>query len=120
MRVSAAGPDDVDAYIAGFEPSVQALLRDVRAAIRTAIPEARETIKYGMPTYVLNGNVVSFGAYKKHIGLYPVPRGDEAFERDIARYRAARSSLRLPLDEPVPASLIERMVRLLAVRPTGG
>ena len=104
-------PADVDDYIAGFPPEVRELLEKVRKAIRKAAPDAVETIKYGIPTYVLNGNLVSFAGYKQHIGVYPIPAGDAAFQADLAPHRTMKSTARFPLDEPVPYDLIGRLVR---------
>ena len=63
----------IDAYIANFPEEVQEILEKIRNLIRTAAPEAEETIKYGIPTFTLKGNLVHFAAYKHHIGFYPTP-----------------------------------------------
>jgi uncharacterized protein YdhG (YjbR/CyaY superfamily) len=104
---------NIDDYIAGFPPDVQAILQKIRQTIREAAPEAAEAIKYQIPTFVLNGNLVSFAAYKQHIGVYPVPAGTQKFQKTIAVYRAAKSSLRFPLNEPVPYDLISQLVKYL-------
>ena len=106
------GPRDVDAYIAGFPAEVQEKLKRIRAIIRQAAPEAEETIKYGMPTYVLKGNLVFFAAYKKFISVYPAPRGGAEFNRAVETYRAEKSTLQFPLDEQIPYELIQEVVKL--------
>lgn len=112
MNEAPNNPDPVDNYIAAFPADVQPILRQIRAIIRAAAPEAEETIKYNMPAYVLDGFLVSFAAYKKHIGLYPAPSGDEAFNARLAPYRAERSTVRLPLNQPIPYDLIAEIVSL--------
>ena len=77
-----AQPKTFAEYIKPFPPKVRSLLKDVRKAVRAAAPKAKETIKYGMPTYVQTGNVVSFGAYKTHIGFYPTV---SEFKKEQAR-----------------------------------
>ena len=111
METNQAIPKDMDEYIASFPEDVQERLKKVRAAIREAAPEAQETIKYGMPTFTLKGNLVSFAGYKKHIGLYPIPAGSDEFNRQIAAYKAEKSSARFPLDKPIPYELIGELVR---------
>ena len=64
-----------------------------------------------MPTFTLKGNLVSFAAYKKHIGLYPAPAGNEKFRKELAVYKAAKSSVRFPLDQPIPFDLISKLVK---------
>lgn len=104
----------MDEYLASFPEEVRTILEKVRQTIRQAAPEAEETISYGMPTLTLNGRqLVYFAAWKRHLSLYPVPAGDEAFEQELAPYRAARGTVRFPYGRPVPYGLIERMVRLL-------
>jgi len=105
--------DSVDDYIAGFPENIQKQLKRIRAVIRAAAPEAREKISYKIAGYELNGrNLVYFAGWKKHISLYPIPAGDEAFEKEISRYVDGRGTLKFPLDEPLPLKLIERVVNL--------
>lgn len=106
-------PTTIDEYIAGYPPEVQVILKKVRATIKAAAPDAVEAIKYQIPTFVLNGNLVSFAAYKQHIGLYPIPAGTQKFQKAIAVYRAAKSTLRFPLDEPIPYDLISQLAKYL-------
>lgn len=104
-------PQTIDDYIADFPADVQRLLRRIRRTIRQAAPQAAETIKYQMPTFTRNGNLVSFGVYQKHIGVYPVPLGTAKFRKDIAPYRSAKSTARFPLTEPIPFELIGQLVK---------
>jgi uncharacterized protein YdhG (YjbR/CyaY superfamily) len=103
MSMKQTAPQDVDEYIAGFPDDVQEILEKIRMTIREAAPDAEETIKYQMPTFTLKGNLVSFAAYKKHIGLYPAPAGNEKFRKELSVYKAAKSSVRFPLDQPIPS-----------------
>ena len=104
----------IDDYIASFPTDVQVILEGVRRAIRRAAPGSEETISYQMPTFTLNGKyLVYFGAWKHHIGLYPIPAVDEALEKDLSQYRAAKGTLRFPLRKPVPYELVERVVAVL-------
>ncbi len=102
---------NMDEYIAGFPKDIQKMLEQVRAAIRKAAPEAEETIKYAIPTFTLQGNLVSFGAFKNHIGLYPVPRGVEAFKKELSAYDGAKATARFPIDSPLPLALISKIVK---------
>ena len=95
-------PETIDEYIAGFPKGIQKLLNSVRLEIRKAAPQAEETIKYGIPTYVQNGNLVSFAAFKNHIGMYPAPRGVGSFKKELAKYEGAKATARFPLDSPLP------------------
>jgi len=105
---------NIDDYISSFPEGVQTILEEVRRIIRNVVPAAEETISYQMPTITLNGrHLVYFAAWKHHISLYPIPRGDEAFEQELAPYRASKGTARFPLRKPIPYDLIERLVALL-------
>jgi uncharacterized protein YdhG (YjbR/CyaY superfamily) len=107
---SRQAPATVDAYIAGFSPDVQRVLQSVRCTIRDAAPGAEETISYQMPAYRLDGRpLVCFGAYKKHVGMYPVPMGGDAVD-GLAEYAAGKGTARFPLDRPMPLDLVARIV----------
>ncbi|HKZ84271.1 MAG TPA: DUF1801 domain-containing protein [Anaerolineae bacterium] len=105
-------PTTIDEYIAGFPADVQEILTKIRTTIRNAAPDAEETISYRIPTFTLKGLLVSFAAYKKHIGLYPAPAGSRKFNKALSAYRAAKSSVRFPLDKPIPFDLITQIVKL--------
>ena len=103
--------ETIDAYIKTFPADVQRLLRQIRQTIRRTAPDAVETISYQMPTFKLGGTfLVSFAAWKKHIGFYPIPSGTEAFKKEISPYRGAKSTARFPTGKPIPYDLVRQMV----------
>ena len=102
---------DIDEYIAGFPKGIQNALKQIRATIKKAAPNAEEAIKYAMPTFTLHGNLVYFAAFKNHIGFYPVPSGIEAFEKELSIYKTGKGSVQFPLDQPMPLSLIAKIVK---------
>lgn len=107
-------PKSVDEYISRFPAETQVLLKQVRAAIQEAAPQAEEIISYNMPAYRLNGIVVWFGGYTRHIGFYPHGATMEKFKKELARYEQTKGSIHFPIDEPMPIALIKKMVRLRA------
>jgi uncharacterized protein YdhG (YjbR/CyaY superfamily) len=106
-----AGFETIDGYIEGFPASTQKLLKQVRKTIKAAAPGATEKISYQIPTFYLNGNLVHFAAFAKHIGFYPGAAGIAKFSKDIRGYKNAKGSVQFPLDEPMPLDLIERIVK---------
>jgi uncharacterized protein YdhG (YjbR/CyaY superfamily) len=83
MKKLQSQPSALDDYISGSPETVRGVLQQVRATIRKAAPEAAETIKYGIPTFVLGENLVHFAAFKKHIGFYPTPSAIAAFREQL-------------------------------------
>lgn len=101
----------IDEYIAGFPANVQAILQKLRQVIKAAAPAAQEAISYRMPTFKLKGNLVHFAAYQKHIGFYPTPSAIEAFKKELAAYEFSKGAIRFPIDQPLPFTLVEKMVK---------
>ncbi|MCL4271044.1 MAG: DUF1801 domain-containing protein [Anaerolineales bacterium] len=92
----------IDEYIAACPPDSQAYLQEIRKLIRRLVPDAKERISYQIAAF----------ERKKHVSLYPVPAGSEAFERQIAKYVDGKGTVKFALDEPLPLKLIERVVKL--------
>jgi len=105
-----AGPRTVAEYVAACPPDARAAFMELWAALRAAAPEAAETIKYGLPTLVLEGNLVHAGVFKEHLGFYPAPSGLEAFASDWAPWKPSKGAVRFPLEAPLPLELVRRVV----------
>ena len=105
----------VDEYIAGFPPEVRKILRQVRATIRKAAPDAEESISYKIAAYKLNGRLIYFAAFKSHIGMYPITQKvGEKFKKELSPYKSGKGTARFPLDEPIPYALIGKIVKFRA------
>ena len=103
-------PKNIDEYIAGFPPKVQAILEKIRATVRRAAPDAEERISYRMPSFSLNGVLIYFAAFQNHIGVYPpVPA---VLRKEASPYAGDKGNLRFPLDRPIPYSLIDSIIKV--------
>ncbi len=109
-------PKDVASYIAGFPRPVQTVLKRVRSIIRNAVPGADEVISYQIPAYKLHGRpVLYFAAFKAHYSVYPSnERLVAAFKDALEGYERSKGTIRFPLSEPVPATLIEGIAKFRA------
>lgn len=102
----------IDEYIASCPKETHECLQAIRAVIKKIAPAAKEKISYQIAAFELNGrNLVYFAGWKRHVSLYPIPAGDEAFEREISRYVDGKGTLKFPFDEPLPMKLIEKVIR---------
>ena len=106
-----ATPQNVDEYFSGFPNDIQKLLKQMRATIKKAAPKAEEVISYAIPGYLLEGMLVYFAAFKNHIGFYPGAAGIAAFKKELSVYKSAKGSVQFPLDNPLPLSLVTRIVK---------
>ncbi len=109
----------INDHIAGFPEETRDVLEELRALIRAAAPDATEKMSYAIPTYYLNGNLVHFAGYEKHVGFYPGASGMQAFEAELKPYKRGKGSVRFPLDEPLPAGVIRRIVEFRVAENTG-
>jgi uncharacterized protein YdhG (YjbR/CyaY superfamily) len=104
-------PTTVDAYMAGLSPELRDVGEAVRTTIKKALPEAAEVISYSIPTYRIGKrNVLYFAVWKKHVGVYPIIIGSDAFEAKVGPYRATKATVQLPLKD-LPHALLAEIAR---------
>lgn len=110
---------DIDQYILGCDKEIRPTLYKIRETIRQAAPEATEAIKYGMPTFVLNGNLVHFAACKNHVGFYPTPSALNAFSNELSGYKGSKGAVQFPIHQPIPYELIRKMTEFRVMENRG-
>lgn len=102
----------IDEYIASFPPDVQEKLQSIRNVIRRAAPDAEEAIRYGIPTFRLDGsNLVHFAAFRYHLSFFPTASGVEKFKKELSSYKLSKGTIQFPPDKQVPYDLVERIAR---------
>jgi uncharacterized protein YdhG (YjbR/CyaY superfamily) len=112
MATAQSAPATIDEYIAAFPDDVQEVLRQVRATIRAAAPDAEEAISYGIPTFNLAGTyLIYFAGFKKHVSVYPASVVNADFAEEMAIYGSGKGTAKFPLSKPIPHDLITRMVK---------
>lgn len=104
-------PQTVDEYIDRQDAAVQPRLREMRAILRSALPEAQERISWAMPTYWKGRNILHFAASKQHLGLYPGGEATAVFARELRGFSVSKGTIRLPYDQELPAALITKIAR---------
>jgi uncharacterized protein YdhG (YjbR/CyaY superfamily) len=109
MTSKKAPPKTVTEYINTAPPEAQKKLREMRACIRASAPGAKESLKWGMPAFSYRRILVTFAAFKHHIGFYPTPSAVRAFANDLSKYATASTSIQFPLEKPLPLSLIRKI-----------
>ena len=106
----------VQRYMAAQPVKHRTALRKIRATIRATAPKAVEHFSYGIPGFRLNERpLVWYAAFKQHVSLYPVTASiKRALAGAIEGYQTSTGTLRLPLDAPVPVTLIRKIVKARA------
>jgi uncharacterized protein YdhG (YjbR/CyaY superfamily) len=101
----------VDAYLKDLPEQPRAQLEKLRARIRSVVPDAVESIAYGMPAYKYRGRpLIYFGAAKGHVGIYgAIPAAITA--ADLAKYETSKGTIRFPFGTAIPAGLVKKILR---------
>lgn len=103
---------NIDDYIARFPKDTQKFMQKIRATIKKAVPAAEEAISYGIPTFNMNSRyLIYFAGYKNHISIYPAPRENAAFKKELSGYKGGKGTVQFPLDKPIPLELVTRIVK---------
>jgi uncharacterized protein YdhG (YjbR/CyaY superfamily) len=114
----------VDDYIAARPPEAQKVLKSVRKIWHDETPNSGEGFKYQMPMITLEGeSLVYFAGWKNHLGMYPIPRGDAAFEASVRPYRSDKDTVKFPYEDPLPEDVIRLIARFVVdqrLRRSGG
>ena len=117
MTAVATSSSTVEEYLAALDGDAHRFATQFRGVIRGAAPGITETVRYKMPCFMLDGRyLVYFGAWKHHIGLYPIPPLDTDLEAEVGPYRAAKDTVRFRYKDPVPWDIVERLIAELARR----
>jgi uncharacterized protein YdhG (YjbR/CyaY superfamily) len=109
MTPKQARPKTVREYIHAAPKEAQKKLRELRACIRSSAPGAKETLKWGMPAFSYQRILLTFAAFKHHIGFYPTPSALKAFAKELSHFTTASASVQFPLDKPLPLPLIRKI-----------
>ena len=111
-KTAATGPQTIDEYLAPLGREKRAALQKLRKAIKSAAPRAEECISYQIPGFRLGGRLlVGFGAAAKHCSFYPGAYPVKALKAELKGYDTSKGTVRFPVDSPLPASLVRKLVR---------
>lgn len=103
----------IDDYLEACPAEARARLQVVRELIAAEVPDAVETISYGIPTFDLKGkHLAHFAGYARHIGFYPTPKILREHDGLLKHYKTGKGSVQFPLSEPLPVDLIRQMVQM--------
>jgi len=105
--------ESVEAYLAEVPPKDRAVLEKIRSAVRSLVPDAEEKISYGIPAFVWHGNLVYYGAMKKHLSLFPGSKAViKQFAAELKPFDATSTgTIRFTADKPLPMLLVKKIVR---------
>ena len=104
-------PKNYEEYCLDFPEETQEILENLKNFIQNLLPESELCINYGIPTFKMKGkNVIHFGGFKNHIGLYPSSEAIEIFDEKLKKYKTSKGTVQFPLQEELPFDLIQEIV----------
>jgi uncharacterized protein YdhG (YjbR/CyaY superfamily) len=104
---------DIDDYLAGLDEVKRGTLQEVRQSIREVLPDAEECISYGMPAFKVEGQTIAgFAAFRNHLSYLPHSGSVlPALAQDLTGYERTTGSLHFAVDQPLPRTLINKLIR---------
>jgi uncharacterized protein YdhG (YjbR/CyaY superfamily) len=104
-------PQTHDEYLQNFTGAIRQTLNEIRALIRSLVPDAEAYIGYGIPAYRLKGKyLIGYGGAKQHCAIYPGSAILEAYREELAGFDTSKGALRLKPGEPLPTELLTKMI----------
>ena len=101
----------VNEYFSAFPKTTQNLLQELRTTIRQVVPNAEEIISYNMPAFKLNGVLVYYAAYERHIGFYPTSSPIKVFKKELESYKTSKGAIQFPIEKAIPKTLVKKIVK---------
>jgi len=103
----------VDGYLQNTPEPARSTLNKVRAVIRSVVPaETTEVISYGIPTFRYKRGLVAFAAFSNHCSFFPLGASVlDLFQEEMKEFRVSKGTLHFPLDKPLPAALVKKIVK---------
>jgi uncharacterized protein YdhG (YjbR/CyaY superfamily) len=104
---------EVTAHLKKFDKPQRDALQAVRETIAEVLPEAEEVIKYGIPTFTVNGKgIFGYDGFKKHNSLFPYSGSfNQLFHDELKGYEQTKSSIHFAIDKPFPKTLLKKLVK---------
>ena len=113
-------PQTIDEYLAPLSSEKRVALEKLRRAIRSAAPQAQESISYGIPAFRIDGRLlVAFGAAANHCAFYPGAYPITAHKGELEAYDTSKGTIRFQADRPLPAALVRRLVKTRVAERAG-
>lgn len=115
--------NEVDAYLAECPEPQRSTLQALRTSIKKLLPNAEETIYYGVPAYKVEGKgVAGFASFKKHCSYFPMSGSVfSQLENELAAFVTTKGALHFPIDKPLSLTLVNKLITTrLAEIPSKG
>jgi uncharacterized protein YdhG (YjbR/CyaY superfamily) len=111
-------PTTIKEYITASPKESQKKLSELYTALRKAVPQATEGLKWSMPAFSYDRILFTFAAFKHHIGFFPTPSAMKAFTKEFKNFKTSKGGVQFPFDKPLPLTLIKKIAKFRAKEST--
>jgi uncharacterized protein YdhG (YjbR/CyaY superfamily) len=105
----ATNPKNVDEYIQSAPDFAREKLKEIRALLKTVVPNATEEIKWGKPVLIEKRILFSYAAFKKHLTFMPTGPSLKPFEKELSLFKTGKDTVQFEYDKPLPTELIKKI-----------
>ena len=102
-------PKSVDEYIQAAPEEAQEKLKEIREILKKIAPDAKESLKWGVPVFEENRILFAYAAFKSHLNFMPTPSSLEPFKKELAKYKTGKGTIQFPYDKPLPKMLVRKI-----------
>jgi len=105
---------EIDKFFAKVEEPKRSTLEEMRRRILEVVPDAEQTIKYGMPAFLKDGwCFVCIAPFKNHINWSPYSSNVFVqLENELAGYSVSKGSMQFSIDKPLPKTLVKKLIKV--------
>ena len=105
---------EIDKFFATVEEPKRSTLEEMRRRILEVVPDAEQTIKYGMPAFLKDGwCFVCIAPFKNHINWSPYSSNVFVqLQDELAGYAVSKGSMQFAVDKPLPKTLVKKLIRV--------
>ena len=103
----------VDKHLKKFAIDQRSILQNLREMIAVELPTATEAIKYGIPTFLIEGvPVLGYDGYKNHNSIFPYSGSTNLMlVKELADYEQTKGSIHFAVDKRVPKPLLKKIIK---------
>jgi uncharacterized protein YdhG (YjbR/CyaY superfamily) len=104
---------EVTAHLKKFDKPQRDALQAVRLIIAESLPDAEEVIKYGIPTFAIDGKgIIGFDGFKNHNSIFPYSGAiNTRLKSELANYEQTKGSIHFAKEKPMPKALLKKIIK---------
>jgi uncharacterized protein YdhG (YjbR/CyaY superfamily) len=101
----------IDDYLDKLAQPERDILQGIRVSIKKRVPEAVETISYGMPVFKYKGKyLIGFAAFKNHLSIFPGANPVATTKVKLSDYKLSKGTIQFAIDHQLPNDVLAEII----------